>query len=130
MSCFIVSDFHINVIVAFADKANCLPCAPELAAALLAEANAVAFLSRYEEQGPELPDVPAFEYSVEDLTDICPVQIFKACNCLSYQCSDAEDWSDSEACAILKAIEGAAATASGAKDPRQTEAYELAMWAL
>jgi len=126
MSCFIVSDFHINVIVAFADKVNCLPCAPELAAQLLAEANCNAFLSRYKERN----DLPPFEYSVEDLTDICPVQIFKACNCLSYQCSDAEDWYDSAACAILKAIEGAAATASGAKDPRQTEAYELAMWAL
>ena len=50
------------------------------------------------------------------------VQVIEACHGLAYQSCEAEEWEQSEACAIIQAIEAAAV--------RSLPGYEAAAWHL
>jgi hypothetical protein len=96
MSCFIVSDFHINALVAWADANGAdLDVSPDALAHELASANRAAFAERYEGRyQDEVAPFDGFDRSV-DLVDLAPVAIVKACDCLAYQCSDWAAWDQS-----------------------------------
>ena len=103
MSCFVVSDFHVDALVswAVAHRAPAFPRAmsPSALAAALAEANRAAYRERYGEQCED-----AARYVARRAVDISPVQIIKACDCLDYQCCDWSGWEASTAKQLLDRI--------------------------
>lgn len=96
MSCFVVPDYHVDVLVSWAvlHKAPAFfdGLGPRTLAAVLAEANRAAYRERYGEQ-PE----PAVPYQCPDARALSAVQVVKACDCLEYQCSDWSEWRGSPA---------------------------------
>ena len=121
MSCFVVSDFHVNALVSWAvlHRAPAFfgGLGPRTLAAILAEANRAAYRSRYGEQ-PE----PAAPYQSQDVRGLSPVQVIKACDCLEYQCSDWSEWQGSTAERALARIRQHAICA--------LPGYDEAAWAL
>lgn len=103
MSCFVVPDFHVNVLVSWAvlhgAPAFIEKMGPRTLAAVLAEANRAAYREWYGEQ-PE----PAEPYKAPDASALSPVQVVKACDCLEYQCSDWSGWDGSPAQRALARI--------------------------
>jgi len=90
MSCFVVSDFHVSAIVAWAvDKGVPLDDSPDAVALGLAAANRAAFSERYQGRYGALP-FGGFDRSAA--LGLQPVEIIKACDCLDYQCSDWSAW--------------------------------------
>jgi hypothetical protein len=119
MSCFVVNDYHVNALVAWAVRQG-LPLgavSPDALAHELASANRAAFAERY--QGRYLDELQPFEgLDLVDVSHLMPVAIVKACDCLDYQASDWTPWAESEACAHLAAIRAAAlAMATGGRYP-------------
>lgn len=108
MSCFVVTDYHVNALITWAElHAVPLPFTAPVAAELLAAANRRAFADRY--QGRHQDAVPAFGgYQVAALGELRPVGIVKACACLDYQASDWSGWERSDAWHVLRAIVKAA----------------------
>lgn len=105
MSCFIVSDFHINALISWAESHQIgLEYKPQVAAELLAVANRRAYSERY--QGESC--APFGGYRREDIGEAVPVEILKACRCLEYQASDWARWDTSEAARVLREIQAAA----------------------
>lgn len=114
MSAFIVSNTHIatiinygidpNLWISYKWEGNWIPLASQSAnrlATLLMDENLRAVNARYREQYPPHEFIPV---SVM-LTTREPMRILKAVHCLQYQCNETEDWPQTEAYAILKAIE-------------------------
>jgi hypothetical protein len=109
MSCFVVNDYHVSALVAWAVRAGVLPDAvsPDALAHDLAEANRAAFHERY--AGDYADEVTPFEGLDRSAgAALAPVAIVKACDCLAYQCSDWAAWAASEAAAHLAAIRATA----------------------
>lgn len=133
MSSFLVSDFHVNTLVRWAEyhgvryyfRAEGAQSAtwhevaadPQRVAELLHAANVRGVGARYGEDG----DGPGFTYR-RVIVQPWPVQIVKACHCLAYQCCDAPEWDTTEACAVLEAIERQAV--------RKLPGYGSAAWEL
>jgi hypothetical protein len=136
MSCFVVSDFHISALVAYAIRADVIPDAvsPDALAHELASANRAAFAERY--QGRYQDDVDPFGGLDRSAgADLAPVAIVKACDCLDYQASDWTGWDASEAAAHLAAIRATAQAAClGGRyypEPLSTlDGYDAAPWCL
>lgn len=117
MSCFVVNDYHVNALVAWAVRQG-LPLgavSPDALAHELASANRAAFHQRY--AGDYSDESPAFEgFERVDASHLPPLAVVKACDCLEYQASDWSSWRESEACAHLAAIRAAAlAMATGGR---------------
>ncbi len=136
MSCFVVPDFHVSALVAYAIRADILPDAvsPDALAHELASANRAAFAERYE--GRYQDDVDPFGGLDRSAgADLAPVAIVKACDCLDYQASDWTGWDASEAAAHLAAIRATAQAAClGGRyypEPLSTlDGYDAAAWCL
>jgi hypothetical protein len=141
MSCFVVSDFHINALVAWADANGAdLDVSPDAQAHELASANRAAFAERYEGRyQDEVAPFGGFDRSV-DLVDLAPVAIVKACDCLAYQCSDWAAWDQSGVALDLGEIRSVAVQlARGPWSPglpddfydvRNLAGYDAAAWSL
>ena len=138
MSCFIVNDYHVNALVAWAVRQG-LPLgavSPDALAHELASANRAAFHQRYAGDYPD--ESPAFEgFDLVDASHLVPVAVVKACDCLDYQASDWSSWRESEACAHLAAIRAAALAMAtggrylGADAPAyHLPGYDAAAWEL
>ena len=136
MSCFVVPDFHVSALVAYAIRAGVIPDAvsPDALAHELASANRAAFAERY--QGRYQDDVDPFGGLDRSAgADLAPVAIVKACDCLDYQASDWTGWDASEAAAHLAAIRATAQAAClGGRyypEPLSTlDGYDAAPWCL
>jgi hypothetical protein len=135
MSCFVVPDFHINVLVNWAARAGALKgISPDALAHMLACANRAAFAERYE--GRYQDEIQLFEgLDRAAFADLAPVAIVKACDCLDYQASDWSLWNDSDAFGHLVAIRRAAvAMAAPGGDPSASghalPGYDAAAWCL
>ncbi len=136
MSCFVVPDFHVSALVAYAIRADILPDAvsPDALAHELASANRAAFAERYEGRyQDELAPFAGLDRSAG--ADLAPVAIVKACDCLDYQASDWTAWDASEAAAHLAAIRATAQAAClGGRyypEPLSTlDGYDAAAWCL
>ena len=136
MSCFIVSDFHINALISWAESQRLdLDYSPAVAAELLAKANRRAYSERYRGETSD----PFGGYRREDIGDAVPVEILKACRCLNYQACDWSGWEDSEAAQVLRIIEEAAMRelaevygrrALDADGGRNLPGYDAAAWEL
>jgi hypothetical protein len=137
MSCFVVPDFHVSALVAYAIRADILPDAvsPDALAHELASANRAAFSERYAGRyDSELAPFGGLDRSAG--ADLAPVAIVKACDCLDYQASDWSAWRESEAAAHLAAIRATAqAACMGGRylpdlDPDAVPGYRSAPWCL
>ena len=136
MSCFVVPDFHVSALVAYAIRAGALPAgvSPDAVAHELASANRAAFAERYQGRyQDELAPFGGLDRSAG--VDLAPVAIVKACDCLDYQASDWTAWDASEAAAHLAAIRAAAQAAClGGRfypEPLSTrDGYDAAPWCL
>ena len=146
MSCFVVPDFHISALVAWAVRHGVdLDASPDAVAHMLASANRRAYSDRYAGRyDSELVPFGGLDRSAG--ADLDPVAIVKACDCLDYQASDWSRWTDSDAFGYMVAIRRAAvaaaqlaayqAAAPGAykytADPsgRALPGYEAAAWEL
>jgi hypothetical protein len=92
MSCFVVSDFHVSAIVAWAvDKGVPLDDSPDAVALGLAAANRAAFSERYAGRH-DAEALPFGGFDRSAALGLQPVEIIKACDCLAYQCSDWSAW--------------------------------------
>jgi hypothetical protein len=137
MSCFVVPDFHVSALVAYAIRAGALPAgvSPDAVAHELASANRAAFAERYEGRYQDEVD-PFAGLDRSAGVDLAPVAIVKACDCLEYQASDWTAWRESEAAAHLAAIRAAAqAACMGGRylpdlDPDAVPGYRSAPWCL
>lgn len=132
MSAFVVSDYHINVIVSWAERMHGNDAvtyywngrsrdvrqdAKRIASVLYAE-NVRSVNTRYE--GCDSPN--GFRYKRIAYLNITPVQIIKACHCLTYQSCETRDWPETEAFAVLGAITQRAI--------RMMDGYDEADWEL
>lgn len=136
MSCFVVSDYHVSALVAWAIRQGLdLDASPDAVAHVLASANRRAFSERYQgRHDSELVPFVGLDRSAG--ADLAPVAIVKACDCLDYQACDWSLWNDSDAFGYLVAIRRAAvaladptswtASASG----RALPGYDAAAWSL
>lgn len=137
MSCFVVSDYHVSALVAwaFANGAD-LDASPDATAHGLASANRAAFAERYEGRyQDEIIPFGGLDYSAG--LDLAPVAIVKACDCLAYQCSDWTAWDQSDACLDLGEIRQVAMqltrgpwSPSEPDDNRPLPGYDAAAWSL
>lgn len=137
MSCFVVNDYHVSALVAWALRRELLPfgVSPDALAHELAAANRAAYSERYAGRyDSELAPYGGLDRSAG--ADLSPVAIVKAANCLAYQAADWSAWDDSEAAAHLAAIWGAAlAMANGGRylpdgGGRALPGYDAAAWEL
>ena len=103
MSCFVVPDYHVDVLVSWASlrgaPAFIEGMDPRRLAACLARANRAAYRARYGEQCEE-PE----RYRHRDAQHLSFAQVAKACDCLDYQCSDWSEWEGSVAQRALTRI--------------------------
>ena len=135
MSCFVVSDYHVNALVAWAIRQGLdLDASPDAVAHMLASANRCAFSDRYAGRfDAELLPFGGLDRSAG--ADLLPVAIVKACDCLDYQASDWPRWDDSDANRHLVAIRRAAVTlakwpAGASTNNRALPGYDAAPWHL
>ena len=108
MSCFIVSDYHVSALVAWAIRQGLdLDTSPDAVAHELASANRAAFNERYGGRYQmEFEPFAGLDRSAG--AELLPVAIVKACDCLDYQASDWSRWDGSDANRHLVAIRRAA----------------------
>jgi len=137
MSCFVVPDYHVSSLVAWAIRADVLPDAvsPDALAHELASANRAAYSERYQGRyDSELVPFGGLDRSAGQ--GLAPVAIVKACDCLAYQAGDWSSWDQSDAAAYLVAIRAAALAAClGGRhrpdlDPDALPGYDAAAWCL
>ena len=136
MSCFIVSDYHVSALVAWAIRADVLPDAvsPDAVAHELASANRAAFNERYGGRYQmEFEPFAGLDRSAG--AELLPVAIVKACDCLDYQASDWSSWDGSDANRHLVAIRRAAVAlakwpAGASTNSRALPGYDAAPWHL
>lgn len=131
MSCFVVNDYHVSALVAWAVRHGLpLGVSPDALAHELASANRSAFSERYDGRyDGELTPFGGLDLSAG--ADLAPVAIVKACDCLGYQASDWAAWAESEACAHLAEIRSAALAAClGGSSTNYPPGYDAAAWEL
>lgn len=132
MSCFVVNDYHVSALVAWAIRQGVnLAASPDAAAHELASANRAAFAERYQGRyQDELAPFGGLDRSAG--ADLGPVAIVKACDCLDYQASDWSSWERSDACLVLGAIRAAAVDLAnpGRRGVRELPGYDAAAWEL
>lgn len=129
MSAYVVSNEHINALVNFGIGANyfdpvtkCLesitPATAERVGQILISENQRSVNYRYNEK----ESAPVFVFSNGYGHFMTAVQIIKLCHGLDYQCCEPDDWPQTVAHSILRAIENKAIyTLPG---------YEQASWSL
>lgn len=118
MSCFLVSDKHINAIVTYAiDKdvwveglgvpnvssSVITEDRAEGIAQILADANQASVNERYIERASS-PDI-----KYECVDGLSAVEIIKLCTCYMYQSNEASSWNESMALRIVQAVINCAA---------------------
>ncbi len=131
MSAFIVSNFHVATIVNYGtcqkrdigyiwcNKWKLLADEnPNWIGQVLVDENQRAVNARYGED--LLPE--QYQPVSTTLTSCNPMEILKAVHCLQYQCNETVEWPQSEAYAILKAIESYAV--------RALPGYDEAPWTI
>lgn len=133
MSAFLCSEKHINTLVAYGVhndvSAYILGNAgqkywqafrkdPDLIAGILTTANVESVNYRYDED-TVLTDV---KYTSVATAHLSPIQIVKLCNCYDYQACEVDDYDDSPAASIVRAIREAAI--------RNVPGYEDAEWCI
>ena len=134
MSCFVVSDYHVSALVAWAIRQGVtFDASPDAVAHMLASANRCAFSDRYAGRfDAELLPFGGLDRSAG--AELLPVAIVKACDCLDYQASDWSRWDDSDAFGYMVAIRRAAVAladpAGVATSGRALPGYDAAPWAL
>jgi len=134
MSCFVVPDFHISALVAWAVRHGVdLDASPDAVAHMLASANRRAYSERYAGRyDSELVPFGGLDRSAG--VDLAPVAIVKACDCLDYQASDWSRWDDSDAFGYMVAIRRAAVALADpdgvATSGRALPGYDAAPWSL
>jgi len=134
MSCFVVSDYHVSALVAWAIRQGvALDASPDAVAHMLASANRCAFSDRYAGRfDAELLPFGGLDRSAG--AELLPVAIVKACDCLDYQASDWSRWDDSDAFGYMVAIRRAAVAladpAGVATSGRALPGYDAAPWCL
>jgi hypothetical protein len=134
MSCFVVNDYHVSALVAWAIRQGLdMDASPDSVAHALASANRRAYSERY--QGRYDSELVAFGGLDRSAgADLAPVAIVKACDCLDYQASDWSRWNDSDAFGYLVAIRRAAVAladpAAVAASGRALPGYDSAPWCL
>jgi len=117
MSAFIVSTYHINALVSFATSPGTIPAhardpvqyifngallylRPQHAASVLYAQNVRSVNARYRENEPDRE----IHFTRINTSHLTPADIVKACDCLSYQSCETDDWEMTEAYVILDAI--------------------------
>jgi hypothetical protein len=134
MSCFVVPDYHVSALVAWAIRQGvALDASPDAIAHMLASANRCAYSDRYAGRyDAELVPFGGLDRSAG--ADLDPVAIVKACDCLDYQASDWSRWDDSDAFGYMVAIRRAAVAladpAGVATSGRALPGYDAAPWCL
>lgn len=135
MSCFIVSDEHINTLVTYAVANNLVKRrAASTVARLLFNENVRSFVARY--NGRHMEDVPKTIKYKATLPEYSHVAIVKQCNCYDYQACETSDYEQSAAAAFVTKIRKAALKAAGLPEGTTsdalygTPAYEAAPWGL
>jgi hypothetical protein len=134
MSCFVVPDFHVSALVAWAIRHGVtFDASPDAVAHMLASANRCAYSDRYAGRyDAELVPFGGLDRSAG--ADLDPVAIVKACDCLDYQASDWSRWDDSDAFGYMVAIRRAAVAladpAGVATSGRALPGYDAAPWCL
>jgi hypothetical protein len=137
MSCFVVSDYHVSALVAWAIRAGVtFDASPDALAHELATSNRAAFAERYAGRyQDEVAPFGGLDYSAG--LDLAPVAIVKACDCLAYQCSDWSAWEQSDACLDLGEIRQVAMqltrgpwSPAEPDDGRPLPGYDAAAWTL
>lgn len=134
MSAYVVTDFHINGLVTWAamhngnDKVSYywegrrryIQDDEQRVASVLYAQNVRSVNSRYSEAEP----AHGFKFKdvLGSIMHHTQVEIIKACHCYDYQSCQNDDWPQTEAHAIVKAIEDAAI--------RRLSGYEDAAWGL
>lgn len=130
MSAYVVHPYHINALVSWAGlqaiqfryrwRGAWLPVAgdEQRIAEVLWRENVRSVNHLYREDEPA--DGFFFRFVAPALHS--PVQIIKACHCLAYQSCECDDWPETEARAILDAIEAHAV--------RRLPGYDAARWRL
>lgn len=101
MSSFICSDAHTNALAQLAEVYDDTAGGRQRVAELLRAANTRSVTSRHSEsdEPPPIVYAPSREIKV-----VSPVQVLKLCACFDYQCSDADNYPQSEAARIVEAI--------------------------
>ena len=117
MSAFIVNDTHLSAIVRYACRNNIgrVPGQEQETIDLLHAENVKSVNYRYKENTPLTGTVyNAFA------TELTPIEVIKACQCLDYQSYEHPGWGESAACRLLKAIQHHAIT--------NIQGYDAAAW--
>jgi hypothetical protein len=126
MSAFIVSDKHISAMIFNAvtgnrisyywnGKRHQMNCKSQEIGQKLVDENYRSVNSRYGENGQP------HEFVMQHLERrYSPIEIIKACHCYNYQACETQDYFETEAHAIVKAIEASAV--------RDIAGYEQAAW--
>lgn len=127
MSAYVVSEYHINALVTYAafarigyywqGKRREVQGDQRRVASVLHAENVRSVNARYSMADP----AHGHEYRIE-LANLSDIGAIKACHGLAYQSCETDDWGDTEAYAILQAIEGWAV--------RQLPEYADAEWEL
>lgn len=134
MSAFIVTNTHVNALVTFAvDRrisfyfANnrteiTARNAAEIGRELMDE-NVRSVATRYHSGLSADEALAGNNFRFERFnTPLTPVEVIKACHCLSYQCCETDAWEATKAYCILNAIQGKATTS--------LPGYEKAPWGI
>lgn len=110
MSCFIVSQAHINALASFAERqevyfqtGNLTMQAKYHAGVLgqiLLDENTRSVNTRYNETEKS----EEFIYNPSTARKLKPLEVVKACQCLEYQSCESEDWHKTDAHAILQEL--------------------------
>ena len=137
MSCFIVSNNHINALLTFAnsnmskiiinnDKYLLFLCDQvddlQSLAQLLLDENYRQYNIRYRNEGGEAPEVN-FEFFKKNQSLI---EIIKACQCLQYQYAESDDYNQTDAYLIVEQIK----TTALMKYLNGLSEYEKAPWGI
>ena len=136
MSCFIVSNDHLDAILNFCKvhsgpRVNNFPDGMRFDEELtnigrqLMQVNIAAFRSAY--QGRHCEDLPTEDYQyTRPARVLTPIEFYKAVDCLAYQCCDWPDWDQSSYRPLLESWQRKALHLL----PKFTEQYDAAAWSL
>ena len=127
MSAYVVSEYHINALVTYAafarigyywqGKRREVQGDQRRVASVLHAENVRSVNARYSIADP----AHGHEYRIE-LANLSDIGAIKACHGLAYQSCETDDWEETEAAAILRAIEASAV--------RKLPGYDEAAWEL
>lgn len=110
MSAFIVEDDHIDFLVSYATGGGPYRASsesPQKLGQMLVDQNWRSVNFRYRENDP----APTYRY-VPFTAPIRPVDVIKACDCYDYQACETEDYEETAAARLIKAIRSKAIRAA------------------